>query len=317
MLAMSAVSSVEPISVLINEVEPTPKPSSTTSTLPDQSSAASDVPSHTADASSLPLGITWDAYVESGTNSQCKSEAQIVSDFSGMKDYKIVRIYGTDCDQVSIAVREALNNGQNLMGGAYMTSAGGYSDVSTAIAAWKNAINQYAGGNWDVLQLFTVENEGVNDHELTASAVVDAINNARGQLRGLGYNGPVGAVETAPATISNPSICDASDVVMCNIHAFFDQNTKASDAGTFVMGQVNQVKAACKNKRVIVTESGWPHQGDANGAAVPSPDNQRMALDSIRANFNSDMFLFSAFDSSWKADSGSTFNTERYWGTIN
>ena len=151
---------------------------------------------------------------------------------------------------------------------------------------------------------------------MTVSQVVDAINSARSQLRAKGYNGPVGAVETAPAMMDNPAICDASDIVMCNIHAFFDRNTQASDAGPFVKGQVNRVKAACGNKRVVITESGWPHQGNANGAAVSSPENQRKAIDSIRASFNSDMFLFSAFDSGWKTDSAFTFNAERHWGII-
>jgi exo-beta-1,3-glucanase (GH17 family) len=234
-----------------------------------------------------------------------------------MKDYKIIRVYGSDCDQINLAVREALKNGQKLFGAAYLKSSGnGINDVTSAIESYKNAVNQYAGGNWDVLQMFSVENERVDQHELTASQVIDAINTARTRLRSIGYNGPVGAVETAPAMISNPAICEASDIVMCNIHAFFDRNTQASDAGTFVKEQVNQVRAACGNKRVVVAESGWPHQGDPNGAAVPSPDNQRKAIDSIRANFNSDMFLFSAFDTEWKADTASTFNAERYWGTI-
>jgi exo-beta-1,3-glucanase (GH17 family) len=200
------------------------------------------------------------------------------------------------------------------MGGAYLRSSD-TNELTSAIDQYKNAIDQYAGGSWDVLSLFSVENERVDQHAMTASQVVDAINSARSQLRALGYNGPVGAVETAPAMIDNPAICEASDIAMCNIHAFFDRNTQASDAGTFVRGELDRVKAAC-NKRVVVTESGWPHQGDANGAAVPSPENQRMAMDSIRANFNSDMFLFSAFDSGWKSDSASTFNAERYWGTI-
>jgi exo-beta-1,3-glucanase (GH17 family) len=233
-----------------------------------------------------------------------------------MKDYKVIRIYGMDCNQIPLAVQNAIKNGQKLMGGAYLDTSGGGEDLSQVIQAYKSAIDQYAGGNWDVIQLFAVENERVNEHRMTSSQVVDAIGRARSQLQSVGYNGPVGAVETAPATIDNPAICGASDVVMVNIHAFFDRNTQAQDAGAFVKSQVERVKSACDNKRIVVTESGWPRQGNANGAAIPSPDNQRIALESIRANFNGDMFLFSAFDSGWKADSASTFNAERYWGVI-
>jgi exo-beta-1,3-glucanase (GH17 family) len=258
----------------------------------------------------LPLGITWDAY----RIGVCKPTDEIATDFNKMKDYKIIRVYGQDCEQIPLAVQNAVKNGQKLMGGAYISNTDP-NVISSVVQQYKNAIDQYAGGSWDVISLFSVENEQVDMHVMTASQVVDVINNARTLLRAAGFNGPVGAVETAPVMIDNPAICEASDIVMCNIHAFFDRNTKASDAGSFVKGQVDRVRAAC-NKRVVVTESGWPHQGDANGAAVPSRENQRMALDSIRANFNSDMFLFSAFDSGWKSDSASTFNAERYWGTI-
>jgi exo-beta-1,3-glucanase (GH17 family) len=232
-----------------------------------------------------------------------------------MKDYAVVRIYGMGCDQIANAVKNAIKNGQKLMSGAYLTSSGG-EDLGQVIETLKSAVDQYAGGNWDVIALFSVENEQVNDRQMTASAVIDAINRARSQLRGLGYNGPVGAVETVPVTIDNPAICEASDVVMVNCHAFFDSNTAAKDAGSFVKSQVAMVKNACNNKRVIVTESGWPHQGNSHNMAVASPDNQRIALDSIRSNFKNDMFLFNAFDDPWKANTASTFNAEQYWGIM-
>ncbi|RAR09615.1 glycoside hydrolase family 17 protein [Stemphylium lycopersici] len=290
-------------SVSTQEPEPAPQPS-----FPDD-----HVAFDTAAASFLPLGIAWDAYTASA---QCKSADEVASEFSKMKDYKIIRVYGVDCEQVPLAVQNARKNGQKLMGGAYLKSSDFREDLSEAIDAYKSAIDQYADGNWDIIQLFTVENERVNDKAMTAPQVVSAIGDARNQLRHLGYNGPVGAVETAPATIDNPSICRASDIVTVNIHAFFDRHTKAADAGSFVKGQVQQVKSACNNKRVVVTESGWPHQGNANGYAVPSPDSQRAAIQSIRDNFNSDMFLFSAFDTRWKANTASTFNAEQYWGVI-
>lgn len=292
-----------------------PAPPVTSASAPQPSPAAPDDQVHKEDSGdSLGLGITYDPYTGSGENAQCKSAQQIASDFDRLKDYKAVRIYASDCGIIPIAVQGVVKNGQKLMAGVYLTNEQGSEQPSDIITILKSAIEKYASGNWDVVRLFSVENEMVEAHRLTVSAVVDAINKARSQLRGLGYNGPVGAVETVPATVDNPALCNASDVVMVNCHAFFDKNTQAKDAGTFVKGQVAQLKSACNNKRVVVTESGWPHQGNANGAAVPSPDNQRAALDSLRANFDHDMFLFSAFDSGWKSDTAATFNAERYWG---
>jgi len=262
------------------------------------------------------MGITYDPFAGSSTNSHCKTEEEFASDFERMKDYKVVRLYGEGCDQIPRAVKAVVKQNQKLMAGVYLTKKGGGEDMSQVIRAWKSAIDQYAGGNWNIVSLFSVENERVNEHDMTASDVVDAIKRARDQLRAAGYNGPVGAVETVPAMYDNPSICDASDVVMVNCHAFFDTNTVAEDAGKFVRSEVDRIKKQCNNKRVVVTESGWPHQGDTNGMAVPSQGNQRAALDSIRAEFSTDMFLHNAFDSTWKSDFSASFNAERYWGII-
>ena len=284
---------------------------------PQPSTAAPDVPAKQSESSdSLGMGITYDPFTGAQDGARCKTADEIASEFDRMTDYKAVRIYGLGCDIIPLAMKNVVKNGQKLMAGAYLSKSGNGEDLSEVIQTLKDAVDQYAGGSWDVVQLFSVENERVNDHDMTASDVVDAINRGRTQLRGLGYNGPVGAVETVPATIDNPAICQASDVVMVNCHAFFDTNTKAQDAGTFVKSEVERVKSACGGKRVVVTESGWPHQGDSNGDAVASPDNQRKALESIHSNFNQDMFIHNAFDDTWKSDSASTFNAERFWGVI-
>lgn len=80
--------------------------------------------------------------------------------------------------------------------------------------------------------------------------------------------------------------------------------------------EVNRVKNACPGKRVIVTESGWPHQGTSHDKAVASKDAQAAAIASIKAEFNQDLFLFNAFDTDWKKDDASTFNAEKYWGMM-
>lgn len=265
----------------------------------------------------LGMGITYDPYTGAKGSSSCKSEDQISQEFDRMtKDYDVVRIYGADCNLISLAVQNVAKHGKKLMAGAYLSTGPNGEELGKVIQTLKDAVDQNAGGNWDVIALFSVENERVNEGDMTASAVVDAIRQARNQLRGLGYNGPVGAVETVPAMVDNNAICIEADVAMVNSHAFFDYNTQASDAGTFVRNQVEQVKKACGNKRVVVTESGWPHQGNSNGKAIPSPDNQKAALKSIRENFNGDMFLFNAFDSPWKSDTASTFNAEPFWGVL-
>jgi len=61
-------------------------------------------------------------------------------------------------------------------------------------------------------------------------------------------------------------------------------------------------------------ESGWPSQGGANGLAVPSAANQKIAIRNIVKAMGSDVILFSAYDETWKEDTAATKNTERHWG---
>lgn len=309
---------------------PLPPPSSTPTPAPETSSpppapapssaaapASSPSPEISTDAGTgLPIGVTYDPFTGSDQNTRCKTANEVADEFSRMSSYKNVRIYGMGCNIIPLAVQNAQKNGQTIMGGAYLSNKGNGEDLNAVITTWKNTIDEDANGSWDILKLFSVENERVNDHDMTASEVVDAIRRARDQLRSVGYDGPVGAVDTVPATVDNPSICQASDVVMVNCHPFFDQNTAADDAGTFLKGQIERVKSACKTNRVVITETGWPHQGDANGKAVPSPENQAKALASIRSEFSSDVFIHNSFDSLWKTDWAGSFDAERYWGVI-
>ncbi|KAF9731698.1 hypothetical protein PMIN06_010924 [Paraphaeosphaeria minitans] len=284
---------------------PSPEPSIQAQEAPtSQPSAAS--------ADTFPLGITYDPYKGTTNNVDCKTADEITADFNTMKNYKIVRIYGNDCGQIPVAVRAAKQNGQKLMGGIYAP----LQDVDSVVSALSDAVKNQNGGNWDIISLVSVENERVNAKAMTASDAQSTIDQARTALRNAGFNGPVGAVETVPAVIDNPGVCSASDMVLVNVHAWFDPNTKAGDAGKFVKSEVARVKKACGNKRVVVTESGWPHQGDSHDQAVASPDAQKAAIASIRAEFSSDMFLFNAFDTLWKSDDASTFNAEKYWGIL-
>lgn len=312
----SSPPSPPPVTTQVPEsYSPPPAPTSSSAAAPVETQAP---PPSQNGAGSLPFGVTYDPFTGSGSNTACKTDAEIADDFSKMNSagYKMVRIYATDCNVVPIAVQNALRNGQAIMGGAYLSSATSGDYLNTVISTWKDAIDNQAGGSWDVLKAFSVENERLDTHNMTASEIVDAIRRGRDQLRSVGYNGPVGAVDTVPAILDNPAVCQAADVAMVNCHPFFDRNTAAEDAGTFVKSQIDRVKTACNTDRVIVTETGWPHQGNPNGKAVPSPENQAAALASIRSKFTGDVFFHNAFDSTWKSDSASTFDSERYWGVI-
>lgn len=60
-----------------------------------------------------------------------------------------------------------------------------------------------------------------------------------------------------------------------------------------------------------LTETGWPTQGTANNKAIPSVENQALAVKSILDTQGLDVILFTAFDDGWKEDTALTFSTEK------
>lgn len=254
------------------------------------------------------IGICYSAY---GDNGSCKTLSQVEDEFSQLTNYTLLRSYGVDCNQVKHMVTAAKAHDKKLFLGVF--------DLQNLQHELQTLIES-VDGSWDLITAVSIGNELVNTGKASPQDVVNAVNSARPTLRDAGFQGPVVTVDTFNAIIAHPELCHASDdFCAANCHAFFDANIQASEAGDYVKTQAERVSAAAGDKRTVITESGWPHEGSANGQATPSEQNQQMAVDSLKAAFadtDGALYLFSAFDTSWKTDSPRTFGTEKYWGVM-
>ena len=62
-------------------------------------------------------------------------------------------------------------------------------------------------------------------------------------------------------------------------------------------------KQIAVNKPVIISETGWPNQGDKMEGAVPSDENAMkyfISASNLSQKSNIPLFYFSSFDESWK-----------------
>lgn len=236
------------------------------------------------------LGICYSPYNGDGT---CKSQDQVNSDFDKLGGYSIVRIYGVDCNQVSTVMSAARKKGISIFAGILTIG-----DVAGDLGSMIKQLN----GDFSGISTISIGNELVDFGKASVGDVTAALGAARGILGAAGYKGAIVTVDTFNALIANPDLCKASDYCAANTHAYFDGTILPSGAGDWVRKQVGRISDAAGGKKVVVTESGWPHGGNSNGVAVASPENQKAAMDSIRGAFGGDLFLFSAFDDKWKAD---------------
>lgn len=235
-----------------------------------------------------------------------------------MGAFGTVRVYGTDCDQPSNALNLAKKYNKKVVLGAYFIDPGRLpGGLMEIIKAGKR-------NGWGSVDTITIGNEDVNRGEMSPAGIVAAIATARIMLRPAGYRGPIIHVDTQNAILDHPILCSrhAGDYIGANIHAFFNSQTSADQAGDFVAGQVDALRQCGstswkrRDVRVRVMETGWPKAGEANGAAVPSKSNQNAAIASIRRKLSNDVFLFSAFNNYWMKNSAGTFNTEHFWGML-
>ncbi|KAK1775918.1 glycoside hydrolase family 17 protein [Copromyces sp. CBS 386.78] len=289
-------------------------------------------------------GITYAPYDLTG----CRSPQNIAKDFSRIAKtgrYSVVRIYGVDCSQVLNTLRAASSASafgpplKLFLGIFHLSDLNGQittlvKDVQTfaATSSPKRSVQEV----WDTLiDTISVGNELVNNGQATPAQVLAAVRRVREALRREGYNGPVVTVDTFVAVLAHPQLCSSPDTDYCavNIHPFFDAHTNAVQAGNFVKRQVLNIREATseqggKQKRVVVTETGWPTQGNANYKAVPGRQEQKAAVEGVMTVWNEaaqrqfgddgdfEVFLFTAFDDEWKLADKGTFYAEQYWGML-
>lgn len=249
-------------------------------------------------------GVSYSPY---NADNSCKSASQVASDFNLIQGFSVIRLYGTDCNQVANVLAASKNKGISLFLGIF--------DL-TNIASECKTITDAVKGDWSHIHTVSVGNELVNNGAASVGQVTAAIGQVRSTLQAAGYHGPVVTVDTMVAMKANPELCHASDYCAINCHAFFDGNVAADGAGAFVLDWTHQVSQAAGGKPVVVTETGWPTQGDPNNKAVPSKPNHDVAIASIKESLKQNVILYSAFNDLWKKDSGATHNAEKFWGIL-
>jgi exo-beta-1,3-glucanase (GH17 family) len=314
--AATTSTSVAPAPAAVDNVEVVaPAPASTTPVVvvpaapspdPVATSVAAPVHTTTSSVASSGYGISYSPY---NADSSCKTQNQVNQDIAAIASgYGLIRIYGTDCNQVQTTLTAARANQKSIMIGIFDLS-----DVSGEV----EIIIEAAAGNWANIDLINIGNELVNNGVASPAAILAAVASAQAQLEAAGYTGPVVTVDTLVATKANPSLCNGFAKCYVNCHPFFDGNTVAADAGTFLETSISQLQAALadSSQEIIITETGWPWQGTPNGVAVPSPANQDSAVSAITTTFAGNpagVIILSAFNDVWKAPG--SFNVEQFWG---
>jgi len=155
-----------------------------------------------------------------------------------------------------------------------------------------------------------VGNEVMYRKELEEEVLIAYIDSVKVQLPEV----PVGYVDAYYEFTNRPEITQACDVILANCYPYWEGC--GIDYSLLYMKQMYyQAQQAAPGKRVIITETGWPSEGEALGAAMPGYENAlKYFINAQNWSQSEDieMFYFSAFDESWKVDAEGSVGA--YWG---
>ena len=171
----------------------------------------------------------------------------------------------------------------------------------------ENAIRAARDGHIDILG---VGNEVLLRGDLGEDELLDYIQRAKDALPDV----DVGYVDAYFEFAAHPRITEACDVILANCYPFWE-GCPAEHALLYMKEMYRTAQAVAGDKRVIVSETGWPNIGTAEGGAVPSYENAiKYFVDTYKwaEAEGIDIFYFSSFDEAWKVDAEGDVGA--YWG---
>lgn len=191
--------------------------------------------------------------------------------------------------------------------------------LNTAICAWldsdvtKNQIqmeNLMAEARKGNVDLAVIGSEVLLRNDLSDTKLIGYITQFRNEVPDI----PVTTAAFCGELISHPNVMDACDVILANVYPFWD-GIDIDSAVSALHARCVELRYWAGDKEIIISETGWPSEGDTVGDAVPSLENACYYF----LNFTSwaqaegvNYFYFEAFDEPWKANSEGSQGA--HWG---
>ena len=192
--------------------------------------------------------------------------------------------------------------------------------IKTLVGAWLGTDSEMneqeiAGlielANDGFVDIAAVGNEVLYREDLTEEELLDTILRVKDAIPHV----PVGYVDAYYEFAARPKITEACDVILANCYPFWE--CCHADYSLMYMKEMfyQAVHAGGGDKHVIITETGWPSEGEDYKGALPSHENALKYFLNTQMwskEEDIDLFYFTSFDESWKV--GSEGDVGAYWG---
>lgn len=192
--------------------------------------------------------------------------------------------------------------------------------IKTLVGAWLG--NDSKINEKEVKGLIKLANEGYVDiaavgnevmyrGDLTEDELLNIMSKVKNQLPD---NVLMGYVDAYYEFTQRPRITEACDVILANCYPYWE-GCSIEYALIYMKDMYNQAVKAANGKKVIISETGWPSEGESLNGAQPSFENAIkyfMNTQNWAKEDDIDVFYFSSFDESWKV--GAEGIVGAYWG---
>lgn len=164
--------------------------------------------------------------------------------------------------------------------------------------------------NEGYVDIAAVGNEVMYRKDLTEQELLNFIYKVKKEITDI----PVGYVDAYYEFTNRPKITEACDVILANCYPYWE-GCDFQYSLVYMKQMYQQAVNAANGKKVIITETGWPSQGEGLGAATPSIQNAIQYFINTQLwskQDNIETFYFSSFDESWKVSAEGDVGA--YWG---
>ena len=160
------------------------------------------------------------------------------------------------------------------------------------------------------VDIAAVGNEVMYRKDLTEEQLLTYIQRVKDAVPGI----LVGYVDAYYEFEDRPAITEICDVILANCYPFWE-GCAIEYSLLYMKDMFRRTQKVAAGKKVIITETGWPNQGEIFHGAEPSQENAvRYFLNTQQwgQTDNIDIFYFSSFDESWKV--GAEGDVGAFWG---
>ncbi len=191
--------------------------------------------------------------------------------------------------------------------------------LKTLVGAWLGKDNEI--NDREVTNLIKLANEGLVDiaavgnevlyrGDMSADDLLRKIESTKKEIPQV----PVGYVDAYYEFENHPEITEACDIILANCYPFWE-GCSIEYSLLYMKDMYARASRAANGKKVIITETGWPNNGQKFHGSQPSEENALIYFLNTQQwsqEEQIEIFYFSSFDESWKVDSEGDVGP--YWG---